>query len=51
MSKCKRRYCADIAYDIHSENNIPFHPILGLKLNGIVIATGAKLEKNVYVSH
>lgn len=51
VSKTNRRYAADIAYDVRGGNNFKGRPILGHKLNGIVIAAGAIIGKNCYISH
>lgn len=51
ISQVHRRQCADIAYNIETGNNFKGRPILGHKLNGIVIASGAIIGKNCYLSH
>lgn len=51
ISKTNRRYSADIAYDIKHGDNFLGRPSLGHKLNGIVIAAGAIIGKNVFISH
>jgi len=51
VSRQNRKQCADIAYDISQGNNFKGHPILGHKLNGIVIAAGAKIGENCFISH
>lgn len=51
VSKTNRRYAADIAYDVKSGDNFKGRPLLGHKLNGIVIAAGAQIGKNCNLSH
>lgn len=51
VSKQNRKQCADIAYNVKEGNNFKGHPILGHKLNGIVIAAGAQIGENCFLSH
>ncbi len=51
VSATNRRNNADIAYNISQGNNFKGHPILGHKLNGIVIAAGAQIGINCFISH
>lgn len=51
VSRQNRKQCSDIAYNISEGNNFRGHPILGHKLNGIVIAAGAQISVNCYISH
>lgn len=51
VSITNRRQNADIAYCIEAGNNFKGRPILGHKLNGIVIAAGAIIGKNCFLSH
>lgn len=51
ISRVHRRQCADIAYNLETGNNFKGRPILGHKLNGIVIASGAIIGENCYLSH
>lgn len=51
VSRTNRKNNADIAYNIGEKNNFKGRPVLGHKLNGIVIASGAIIGKNCYLSH
>lgn len=51
ISKTNRKQNADIAYCIEAGDNFKGRPILGHKLNGIVIAAGAIIGENCYLSH
>ena len=51
VSITNRKQNADIAYCIEAGNNFKGRPILGHKLNGIVIAAGAIIGKNCFLSH
>ena len=51
VSITNRRQNADIAYCIEAGNNFKGRPILGHNLNGIVIAAGAIIGKNCFLSH
>lgn len=51
VSRINRKNNADIAYDIKNGDNFKGRPILGHKLNGIVIAAGAQIGKNCFLSH
>lgn len=51
VSKINRKQNADIAYCVETGDNFKGRPILGHKLNGIVIASGAIIGKNCYLSH
>lgn len=51
VSKMNRKHNADIAYCIKAGNNFSGRPILGHKLNGIVIASGAIIGNNCFLSH
>lgn len=51
VSITNRRQNADIAYCIEAGNNFKSRPILGHNLNGIVIAAGAIIGKNCFLSH
>lgn len=42
---------ADINFCSDGENNFKGHPILGHGIKGIVIAGGAKIGENCYISH
>lgn len=42
---------ADINFCTNEQNNFGAHPILGHGIKGIVVAGGAKIGKNVYISH
>ena len=42
---------ADINFCSDGENNFKGHPILGHGIKGIVIAGGAKIGENVFISH
>mgnify|MGYP003278202103 CR=1 FL=1 len=51
ISKVNRKQNADIAYDTFGKDNFKGRPILGHKLNGIIIAAGAVIGKNCFLSH
>ena len=51
VSITNRKQNADIAYCIETGDNFKGRPILGHKLNGIVIAAGAIIGKNCFLSH
>lgn len=52
VSRVNRRFCASIAYNPNSSDfNFKNWPILGHGLNGIVIAAGAIIGKDCYISH
>lgn len=42
---------ADINFCSDESNNFEGHPILGHGIKGVIIAGGAKIGKNVYISH
>ena len=42
---------ADINFCVDEQDNFREHPILGHGIKGVVIAGGAKIGKNVYISH
>lgn len=51
VTKQNRRYNADITFVVGEKNNFEGWPMLGHRLNGIVIAAGAHIGKNCYLSH
>ena len=51
ISKTNRKQNADIAYCVENGDNFKGRPVLGHKLKGIVIAAGAIIGKNCYLSH
>ena len=51
VSSVNRKNNADIAYDVTHEDNFKGRPILGHKLNGIIIAAGASIGENCYIGH
>lgn len=51
VSKMNRVMGASIAYDVSRPDNFKGRPILGHELKGIVIAAGAIIGENCFISH
>lgn len=51
VSVTNRKNNADIAYNLAQGNNFKDHPTVAHRMNGVVIAAGAIIGKNCFISH